>query len=229
MERDSSLYFNEQACFEERDGGYVFRPSTFARGYEVTSEEKDRLGVGLTRIAKRSVVEAVGFALIAIGIIFYDLFSSQTVNSEGIVILFLGFGAVACLALYRRDRLIARVLPRRKPDSARMRLKSILTQPRTLVAPRLAVPGMKLARAMSVLVLVLFDGLMGGVTIYSLTMMSSLDGDVAARAEATVSRILGSGALWVAFAGVNAILGLTVVMMTREIRKVRATMDGEGV
>ena len=112
-------FFDESKYFERRGDRYVYRPSSFAAGYDISEREKDTLFAGLIKLEVRALMKAGGIFCLLVAALAVQLFGDLSAHpwSSAIPILILVAAAAdASFLVRRRDLLIKRVLPSREAD-----------------------------------------------------------------------------------------------------------------
>jgi hypothetical protein len=212
-------FLNEEAFFEKRGDRYVFRPSPFSAGYDVSKEEKNKLVAGLKRIDQRSLIEALGaLALIA------SLFLAGVVRSETPVGWILAFFTLALVvvtwrSLQQRNGPIKQALGNRAPDIRRLPFWTALWRSRPLVANRVAVPVLRVV----IVLLLLF--LAANNVLAFMPVLAALHSRAVADAAAKhaevaeiLSRTLHNEAFWMALLLFNLVVIVAIVGLGIELR-----------
>jgi hypothetical protein len=112
-------FWNEAFYFEKRGGRYVYRHNVFSDGYDISEVEKDALFAGLKRL-QFGVLLLGSVIIVLIGLLFMTgMIQTQMPILWFMVSSILAVAVLTLLALYRRDRLVSRVLGTRTPDVPR--------------------------------------------------------------------------------------------------------------
>jgi hypothetical protein len=219
-------FWNEAFYFEKRGDRYVYRPTVFSAGFDISESEKDHLFRDMKRLQWRFLFE--GTLLIAL---IAGLFMTAVIESRAPVhwFMFVSVVALAALAmtvLYRRDRLIARVLGHRKPDVPRLPFKQTLAKPRPLVSKRFAIPVLQSVTVLLGLAIAVGDALVLYViaAAYRSRQIAQGPEDTAA-VEELFSLTSSNVGFWVVVALFNAVLVASIVFSIRQVRHLRATPD----
>lgn len=217
-------FFNEAFWFEKRGERYVYRPTVFSAGFDVSVDEKDALFRGLTQLGWRSLAE--GAVLIALGA-GAVLLGGVTDTREQITWFLsgaiLGIAALAAADFRRRDRLKSRVLGNRAADVPRLSFRQALAQPRPMVGQRFAVPVLRSAGVLIGFATVAGDGLVAWLILTVSRAVRIAEGaEQVAAAERLASLTLHSPAFWLAVALFNAVSAAAVLFAFRQARRLRS-------
>ena len=219
-------FWNESFYFEKRGDRYVYRPTVFSAGFDISESEKDHLFRDLKRLEWRFLFE--GFVLLAL---IAGLFMTAVIESQTPIPWFMFFSVVALAALavigfYRRDRLVERVLGHRTPDVPRLPLRQALVRPRPLVTKRFAIPVLQSVIVLLGLTIAAGDALVLYLIVAAYRSRQFAEGpEETAKFEELLSLILSNAGFWLLVALFNAVLVASVVFAIRQVRLLRATPE----
>ena len=208
------VLWNQANYFEKRNAGYVYRPTAFALGFSISEREKDLLCRDLRRLEVRFLIE--GGLLIAL---IAGVFMTGLIE-VGAPIAWFMFCSVVCVALlaataiYRRDRLVGRVLGHRTPDVARRPFKQAFAGQRPSINKQHAIMVLQSIVVLFALALAIGDALILYL-IFNANGSSGL-GEI-------VTGGIGHAGLWAAAAVFNVVLIAGMVFAMRQVRHLRAT------
>ena len=207
------VLWNQTYCFEKRNSGYIYRPTAFAHGFSISEREKDLLLRDLRRLEGRFLIEgAVLIALVA------ALFMSGVIEIGAPIVWFMflsvvGVTVLAATAVYRRDRLVARVLGDRSPDIPRLPLRHALMTPKPAVSRHRAISILKSVAVLLGLALAAGDALVFYVIFIASRSLGS---------DELVALGMGHAGLWVTVAVFNLVLIAGMVFAMRQVQRLRA-------
>ena len=218
--------WNQGYYFEPAGERYVYRPTVFSRGYDVSKDEKDRLFRELKRLEWRSFREAfLAVTLVAI------LFLTGVIHGETVVLWFVLIGSLAVIALAatstaRKKQLISRVMGDRNPDVPRLPLTTAVSAHRPLVAKRYSLPVVRGAVIVTSLCLVIVNALAFYSLFAAYQAGQFADGpDYAMSVEALLAAIVYSVDYWMLVALMNASLMAFVLILVIHLRRLRRLPD----
>ena len=221
-------FLNEGVLFEQRGDRYVVRLTPFSAGYDVSKMQKEALSAGLQRIDLRTSIEAVvAFGLIA-GLFLTGILRSETPVGWVLVFCALAVVVLSVRSLRQRHRLLRRCVGARPPDFPRSPFWMALWKPRPpLVAERFAVPVLRLATVLLVLLLA------GGNVLAAIPVIAAWRGRAAADApaeQANVDQILSltlyHDAFWLTLLLFNLVVVAMIVALGIESRRLRRRRHG---
>jgi len=219
-------FWNKIFYFEKHGDRYVYRPTAFSEGFDISESEKDQLLRGLNRLMWRFLIEGgILIALIA------GLFMTGVIETQKPIPWFMVSGVVALAALamiefYRRDRLVAQVLGRRAPDVPRLSIKQALANPRPLVTKRDAILVFQSVIVLLGLAIAAGDALVLYAIATAFRSGQFAEGPEETAAITTLLSLTASNAVfWVVVVLFNAVLFAGVVFSILQVRRLRATPD----
>jgi hypothetical protein len=133
-------FWNEAFYFERRGDRYVYRPTIFSAGFDVSVDEKEELFRGLKRLNWQIslwglvLVGCIGGAFMT-GLIETNA-KIQWFQISGTLIV----AVLAVISINWRDRLASRILKNRSPDIPRLPIRQMLTKSRRPIGKQYAVP-----------------------------------------------------------------------------------------
>lgn len=223
---DRMSFWNEAFYFEKRGDRYVYRPTVFSEGFDISESEKNQLFRELKRLQWRFLLE--GGALIALTALVFmtGVIETQMPIPWFMISSVLAVTVLALTALYRRDRLVFRILGHRAPEVPRLPLGQALTKPRPLVGKRYAIPVLQSVGILFGLAIVAVDVLVVYLTVTAYRSRQSAEGpEEIAAAEEFVSLTTNNWEFWAAVAVFNAVLFACIVWLIPQVRRLRATPD----
>ena len=219
-------FWNEAFYFEKRGDRYVYRPTVFSAGFDISESEKDQLFRELKRLQRRFLFEGIILLALIAG-----LFMTAAIESHTPILWFMisSVAALAVLAvtvLFQRDRLIVRVLGHRNPEVLRLPLRQALAKPRPLVTKRFAIPVFQSVIVLLSLAIAAGDALVLYVIVAAIRSRQFAEGPGETKAVGELLSITSSSAwFWVAVVLFNAALLASVVFSVRQVRRLRGTRD----
>jgi len=133
-------FWNHAYYFERRGDRYVYRPTVFSAGFDVSGDEKEELFRGLKQLSWQLLL----WGLVLVGCIAAAFMTGlieinakiQWFQISSIAIV----AVLAVIAIDRRNRLVSRILRNRSPDVPRLPLGQALTKSRRPIGKQYAVP-----------------------------------------------------------------------------------------
>ena len=221
-------FWNEAFYFEKRGDRYVYRPTAFSAGYDITADQKDRLFAGLKRLQWRTLVE--GFLAIAViaAAFMSGVIETQTPIPWFMVAAVLAVAVLALSVLRRRDRLIEEVLGHRTPDVPRPPLRQTLTTPRPMVGKRFAIPVLRSVVVLFALALAAVDVAVAYLVVTAYRARGSAEGaEAIAAAERIFALTVENWQFWAAVVGINAVLIVLMATLIVQLRSWRSMAEPE--
>ena len=221
-------FWNEAFYFEKRGDRYVYRPMVFSAGFDISESEKNQLFRGLNRLQWRCLFEG----MVIIGLIF-GLFATAVIDSQTPILWFMllsvvALAALAVTVLFRRDRLIVRILGHRNPEVPRLPFGQALATPRPPVNKRFAIRIFQSVIVLLGLAMAIADAFVLYVIVVAYRSHQLAEGgEETAAVEKFVSLTLSDAGFWVLVALVNAVLLAGIVFAIRQVRRLRAGPDTE--
>lgn len=216
-------FWNEAFYFERRGDRYVYRPTVFSAGFDVSAPEKDELFRGLERLNWRCLLEGGVVIVLAAGAFMAGVIETRDQIQWFLVSSILIVAALAVSFLYRRDRLTSRILGHRAPDVPRLPIRQALARPRPLVGQRYALPVLRSVGILLGLTMVAADALVLYVILAAYRAGQIAEGaEEIAAVERLVSLTLKNPAFWLVVGLFNAVLLAAVVFLIRLLRRLRA-------
>lgn len=223
---DRMSFWNEAFYFQKRGDRYVYRPTVFSEGFDISEPEKNQLFRELKRLQWRFLLE--GGALIALTALVFmtGVIETQMPIPWFMISSIFAVTVLALTALYRRDRLVFRILGHRAREVPRLPLRQALAQPRPLVGKRYAIPVLQSVGILFGLAIVTVDVLVVYLTVSAYRSRQSAEGpEEIAAAEEFVSLTTNNWEFWAAVAVFNAVLFACIVWLIPQVRRLRATPD----
>lgn len=215
-------FWNEDFYFQKRGDRYVYRPTVFSAGFDISESEKDRLFAGLKRLQWRSLSEGLlAIALIAI------LFMTGMIESEKpipwfLVASILAVAALGLTVLRRRDQLVFEILGPRSPDVPRLPIGQALATPRPKIGRQYAIPVLRSVVFLFALTIAVIDALVVYLVVTAYHARRIAEGpDEIASMERFFAHTVDSWQFWAVVAGLNAGLITVLVMLIFEVRRLR--------
>lgn len=214
------VLWNQTHYFEKRSAGYVYRPTAFAQGFSISEREKDLLYRDLRRLEGRFLIAGVFLIALTAGV-----FMTGLIETAAPIAWFM-FCSVVCVtllaatAVYRRNRLVGRILGHRDPDVARLPFKQALAAPRPSINTRHAVMVLQSTVVLLALALAVGDALV-------LYLIFTPNGSVGPGGLATLG--MGHAGLWAAAAVLNVVLIAGMVFAMRQARRLRLSETGDSI
>lgn len=166
-------FWNEAFYFERRGDRYVYRPTIFSAGFDVSAREKEELFRGLKRLNWQILLWGLVLVVCIAGAFMTGLIETnaklQWFQFSSILIL----AALAVVSIHSRDRLASRILRNRSPDVPRLPISQALTRSRRPIGKKYAVPILRSAA----IVLALGMGAVDATIVYLVFVVAK---DVAA-------------------------------------------------
>jgi hypothetical protein len=133
-------FWNEAYYFERRGDRYVYRPTIFSAGFDVSADEKQELFRGLKRLNWQFLLWGLVLAGCIAGALMTGLIETNAkiqwfqISSIAIV------AVLAVVAINCRDRLASRILRNRSPNVPRLPIRQALIRSRRPIGKQYAVP-----------------------------------------------------------------------------------------
>jgi len=220
---DRMSFWNETFYFEKHGDRYVYRPTVFSEGFDISESEKDHLVRELKRLIWRFLLEGGILIALTAGLFMTGVIETQSPIPWFMVSSVVALAALAVTVFYRRDRLVEKVLGRRAPDVPRLPSRQALAKPRPLVTKRYAIPVLQSAIILFGLTIAAGDGLVLYVIVAAFRSGQFAEGpEETAAAEALLSLTASNTAFWAAILLFNAALFAGVVFLILQVRRLRA-------
>lgn len=215
-------FWNEAFYFERRGDRYVYRPTVFSAGFDVSTPEKEALFQGLNRLNWRSLWGGGVLIILAAGAFMTGLIETRQKIQWFLLISILIVAGLAVTFLFCRDRLTSRVLGHRTPDVPRLPFRQALARPRPLVGARYAIPVLRSVGVLLGLTMAAGDMLTLYLifTAYRAGLIAEGAEEIAA-VQKFASLTLNNPAFWLVVGVFNAVLLAAVVFLIRQIRRLR--------
>ena len=206
------VLWNQAHYFEKRDAGYVYRPTALAQGFSISEREKDLLYRELRRLERRFFIEGGLLIALTAGVFMTSLIEVAAPIAWFMFCSVVGVTLLAATAVYRRDRLVGRVLGHRDPDVARLPFRQALAAPRPSINKRHAIMVLQSMAVLFALALIVGDALVFYVIFIASGSLAI--GEI-------VPGSIGHAGLWAAAAVFNVVLIAGMVFAMRQARHLR--------
>jgi MFS family permease len=133
-------FWNEAFYFERRGDRYIYRPTIFSAGFDVSADEKEELFRGLKRQSWQISLAALVLAGCIAGALMTGLIETNAKVQWFQISSILMVAVLAVIAIHGRDRLASRILGNRSPDVPRLPIRQALTRSRRPIGKQYAVP-----------------------------------------------------------------------------------------
>lgn len=216
-------FWNEAFFFERRGDRYIYRSNVFAPGYTVSKAEKDRLFSELARLQWQLVAEGGVFLAAIFAVLSFVAFDGLTRTLWLVAAVTTVLAVEAGSYFYRRDKAVARILNRRKPDLPPLPLRRALTKPRPLVSKRIAAPVVRIVAALIGLTVLIVDVFSFYIVLAAYQIRDNgAEADKAARAAELIKLTVDNPSFWLLVMLFNGFLIGIAFFLMRSVRRLRA-------
>lgn len=219
-------FWNEAFYFEKSGDRYVYRPTVFSPGFDISEAEKNQLFKGFLHLQLRTLLEA-GIAIGVIGVFFMTgVIKTQTPIPLFMISSILAVIVLAVTILFRRDKLVRQVLGPREPDVPRPPLKKALTRTRPVIGKRYAIPILKSVVYLFGFGMLAGDGLITYVVVrgYDAHRIAETPEEIAA-VEKFFSLTVDNLEFWAGVGVFNLFSVLCIALLIHQLRCLRAIPD----
>ncbi len=219
-------FLNAAFYFEKHGDRYVYRPTVFSEGFDISESEKNQLLRELNRLVWRFLFEGGIVIALTAGLFMTGVIETQRQIPWFMVSSVVALAALAVTEFYRRDRLVVQILGRRAPDVPRLPFRQALTKPRPLATKHYAILVFQSAIVLFGLTIAAGDAL-----VLFVIAAAYRSGRLAERPEETtaitelVLLAASSSVFWLAVVLFNAILFAGIVFSILQVRRFRASPD----
>jgi hypothetical protein len=207
---------NQACCFEKRDADYVYRPTLFSPGFSISEHEKDLLFTDLRRLERSLLIKGGLFIALTASVFMTGVIETGAPIAWFMFCSIIGVTLLAAIAIYRRDRLVRRVLGDRDPDVARAPSRQALVESKLSINKRFAIKVLQSTIILFAVVLAACDALVFYVVLLA---GGSLEPD------GLVTRGMEHVWLGVVVAALNVVLVTGMVFAARQVRRLRTTPE----